>query len=97
MGGTKGSVVDVTGSVTLPEGPGEDKERVKVSMNFMRTDLDALKRWATRDGTTVTQLVQRALSVYQLLTKAQDEGATVVIRPAKGPEVHLAKLSPRLT
>jgi hypothetical protein len=66
--------------------PSGGSDRVKVSMNFLRSDVSALRSWATADGTTMTDLVRRAVVLFQYLVAENRAGYEVVLRKRGKPD-----------
>jgi hypothetical protein len=54
--------------------------KVKISMNLLRADLEALRRWAEADGTTMTEIVRRALVTLRYLETEVRRGSQVVLQ-----------------
>lgn len=56
-----------------------ENPKVKVSMNLLQSDVDALKRLASARGTTVTDIVRQAIAVEKYLFESQQKGEKVLI------------------
>lgn len=68
---------------TAPMPPGDEQsasERVKTSMNMQRSDLEDLRRWADAEGTTMAEIIRRALVVYRYLTDEANGGSKIVLQ-----------------
>ena len=64
-------------------------ERVKASMNMLKTDLEDLKAWAVEDGTTMTNLIQRGLVLLRFLLKESRSGSRIVLKREGEPDREL--------
>jgi len=49
-------------------------------MNLPTADYRALRRWADREQTTVSELIRRALTLTSYLAAVQDQGARIIIK-----------------
>ncbi|MCW5773292.1 MAG: ribbon-helix-helix protein, CopG family [Rhodospirillaceae bacterium] len=52
---------------------------VKVSMNIPKKELDAIKKVASKRGTSVTDAIRRALLMEQFLTEEEEKGNKLLI------------------
>lgn len=57
------------------------REIVRLNVNLNGETADALKELAARNGISYTEVVRRAISIYDYLSREQDKGR--VIRTAK--------------
>lgn len=49
----------------------------RLSVNINDETADALRQLAEEDGTTITEVVRRAVSVYKFFDDAKDAGKTI--------------------
>lgn len=60
--------------------PPRDARWVRLSVNLDPVVLEALKELARRNGTTVTEMVRRAISDEKYFQDAADRGAQILIK-----------------
>lgn len=62
-----------------------DSNIVKISVNLTEDAVEALKDLAAKRGTTVTEVLRRAISTEKYLDQVQrNEGAKVLVEDKKG-------------
>lgn len=57
---------------------------VRLSVNLSPDVADALKNYAARKGTTITEAVRRAVSYLAFFEKETDAGGEILVRSQKG-------------
>jgi predicted transcriptional regulator len=58
-------------------------ETQKVTVNLSQEVVDILKELAKRDGTTMTEVLKRAIATQKFLTDQQAEGKKLIIEDPK--------------
>lgn len=73
---------DIAIDIAPPEEapPPRDARWVRLSVNLDPVVLEALKELARRNGTTVTEMVRRAISDEKYFQDAADRGAQILIK-----------------
>jgi hypothetical protein len=59
-------------------------EKVKVTVNLTKDDLDTLREQAESEGITVTDALRRAIGVGRIAAKAKEQGQKLLIQGADG-------------
>jgi hypothetical protein len=70
-------------------GAGGGNERIKISMNMLRTDLDALKKWAAEEGTSMTEIIRRSLVILRYLEGEVRDGRRISLQADGRPDKEL--------
>ena len=65
-------------------GPRQKPKFVKVSLNLRVDELETLKRFAKKHGTTVTRQFQDAIAMHKLVDEVLEEGGKILIEDKKG-------------
>jgi hypothetical protein len=67
-------------------------EKVKVTVNVLRDDFEALQEMAVRKGTTFTEEVRRALALARLAEETEENGGKVLLEDPNGDIRQVIKL-----
>ncbi|MGA3217442.1 MAG: hypothetical protein ABSD97_17365 [Acidimicrobiales bacterium] len=67
-------------------------EKVKVTVNVLRDDFEALQEMAVRKGTTFTEEVRRALALARLAEETEESGGKVLLEDPNGDIRQVIKL-----
>lgn len=57
----------------------KDKAVVKTSVNLPQADLDALRHIAAKRGSTMAEVLRRAISVERFLDQTREEGGKILV------------------
>lgn len=79
-----GGVIDRPPRPGIGNGGGSD--RVKISLNMLDSDLRALRQWAADDGTSMTEIIRRALGTLRYLQREVAAGRRIVLRTEGQPD-----------
>jgi len=77
----------VGASRETPRGAATEGDTRKISMNLTIEVFEFLRKAASRENVTMTEIFRRALSVWRLIDDAQREGKTILLRDGKTKEV----------
>jgi hypothetical protein len=58
---------------------GDEKARVRVAINMLRTDFEELKKLAEEDGETVSGYLRKALATEQFLKSRTKSGGRILV------------------
>ncbi|HEX9429737.1 MAG TPA: CopG family transcriptional regulator [Candidatus Bathyarchaeia archaeon] len=61
-----------------------EAEKVKVTVNLTKKDLDTLKAQATKEGITVTDALRRAIGVGRIAADAKEKGHKLLVEDEGG-------------
>jgi hypothetical protein len=67
-------------------------EKVKMTVNVLKDDLEELQKLAEKNGTTVTEELRKALALTRLANEVEGDGGKVLLEDKKGNLRQLVKL-----